>query len=239
MARKVGVCLSRVVLVLVLFTSVVNASVVTYEADVFPEDTGWERVGTFDAERWIDDGWFYQHAELGAWKGEIGETDFYQRSLADFAGAEEFFIEWRVQTDVPSSLFDHANIATVLSAAGTGYAYYHFTITDERVRLLRRSSVPIVFADIQAGVPHAYRLEVYGEDLYAWYIDGQLIDSGVPVAAYPTAGSVLVWGARHNVYDNNTRWDYIRYGVIPEPGTGLLLLLSSFALIARRYRSHC
>ena len=193
----------------------------TYEGDVFPESAGWDRVGTFDADRWIDGGWFGQYVDLGEWApGPRGEADYYQRSIAEFAGASTFFVEWRVETNVPSALFDVSGVATALVAGGRSTAFYHFTLTDESVRLIRSNFLPIIFAQVMPVVPHTYRLELYGSERYAWSIDGQMIDSGVPAAAYPADSSVLIWGTSHDVYDNIARWDYIRFGVIPVDGSG-------------------
>ena len=210
---------SGVVLALTVATF---ADVVTYEGEVFPENAAapWERLGTFDADRWIENGWFHQYCDLGVWPGpRFGEDDWYRRSLADFAGEQAFFIEWVVETDAPSIILDFFGTPTVLSAFSNG-AYYHFTFTDERVLVMRGTALPLVYANIEPGVPHTYYLELRGLRQYAWYIDGELIDAGVPRGPYPTSDSGVIWGARHDTYENHARWDYVRYGRIPEPGSG-------------------
>jgi len=197
------------------------AQINIYEGNAFPDTVGWERVGTLDADRQINNGWFEQDADLGVWAPEpIGETDVYQRSISEFVGAPTFFVECRVVTDVPSELFDVSGVATAIVAGGRSGVHYHFTLTDERVRLIRSNFLPITFASIDAAIPHVYRLELYGAELYVWSIDGQVVDAGVPEGAYPAESSVLVWGARHDLYDNTTRWDYVRYGVIPVDASG-------------------
>ena len=98
--------------------------------------------------------------------------------------------------------------------------HYHFTIADDQVRFLRDPSVPIVWVDIEAGVPHTYRLELYGLELYVWCIDGEVVDSGVPEGPYPTSDSFIVFGAKAAGRPTTTRWDYIRYGTIPDDGSG-------------------
>ncbi len=40
-------------------------NVIVYEAEVFPENLGWERVGTFDADRSLVDGWLIIDVDLG------------------------------------------------------------------------------------------------------------------------------------------------------------------------------
>lgn len=206
---------------LLVTASSASAQVRTYEGTVFPEVLGWERVGTADADRWIEHGWFFHYADLGAWApGPFGEQDYYQRSMAEFAGAPAFFVEWRVATDVPSALFDVSGVATVLSVTGTRGVKYHFTLTDDVVRLIRDNFLPIVFVDLDAPVAHTYRLELYGAESYVWSIDGQVIDSGIPENVYPDATSFIIWGTSHDEYDNTARWDYVRFGVIPPDGIG-------------------
>jgi hypothetical protein len=208
---------------LLALTTPGSGNVETYEGNVLPEDAGWERVGSFDADRWNDDGWFFQYVELGIWDPPpIGETDVYRRPIPEFAGERVFFVEWRVETGAPSSDIDPSVNGTpvVLSAAGDGNALYHFTITDERVRVIRDTGLPVVYVDVVQGVPHTYRLELYWDELYAWYIDGELIDSGIPYGVYPRTDSRIIWGARYYLQEHTTRWDYVRYGRIPIDGSG-------------------
>ena len=201
----------------IVFATVANAQVVSYEADVFPETVGWERVGGGDAVRSVEDGFFVQFVDVP------GALDAYQRSLADFADEQAFFIEWRVETDAPSVILDSSGTPVAVLAFGIAAANYHFTITDARVQVWRSNFLPILIVDIEPDVPHTYRLELCGqprcaEDEYAWYIDNQLGDSGVAEGPYPNPDSMLIWGVRHQMFDATTRWDYIRFGTIePDP----------------------
>jgi hypothetical protein len=124
----------------------------------------------------------------------------------------------------------------VLSAFGNGNANYHFTITEDLVRVIRDNQLPIVYVDIAPGVPHTYRLELHWDELYAWFVDDQLIDSGTPFGLYPRPDSRIIWGARYYLNEHTTRWDYVRYGTIPEPGTGVLFLVALGLTAARRSR---
>jgi hypothetical protein len=78
-----------------------------------------------------------------------------------------------------------------------------------------------LFADVGPGIAHTYRLELVGVVSYAWYIDGMLVDDGIPEGAYPTDNShVISFRGKSWYLESTTRWDYIRYGVIPEDGSG-------------------
>jgi len=219
---------SLILLWLILVGEIVSAEMVVYEGDAFPEDVGWERVlaDTFGAERSLDSGFFVQFVDLPeGWPGPFGNADFYRRPLVSFAGKSAFFIEWRVETDAPSSILDSSGTPVAVVGGGTAAANYHFTITDARVRVWRSNFLPILFVDIEPGVTHTYRLELCGqplcaEDEYAWYIDGRLGDSGVAAGPYPNPDSRLTWGVRRQTFDATTRWDYLRFGVIPEDAGG-------------------
>ncbi|MCH7702427.1 MAG: hypothetical protein IID37_12145 [Planctomycetes bacterium] len=140
-------------------------------------------------------------------------------SVAQFEGEEEFFIEWHMQTTGDSSEIDGVAPA-LLSAWSFGPVLYHFTIAKDQVRFIRDFDAPTVWTDIEPDVPHTYRLELFGADLYVWYIDGQVIDSGIPGAAYPSFTPSISWRAKSWFLESTTQWDYIRYGTIPEPSSG-------------------
>ena len=217
----------------------VLAGVVSYEATSFPDEQNWERRETIvPAERWLDGGWFVQYAELAdPGPPHLDEEDIYEYSLAEFAGADRFFVEWRMETNGPREGFPNVSPAALV-VSGRGAVWYHFTMADDQVRFIRDPSVPILFVDIEPGVPHIYRLDLFGDEFYTWQIDGELVDYGIPEAPYPTSDSVIVFGARAAGEPITARWDYIRFGEVPEPASGACLLLGTAILLWRRKRPH-
>jgi hypothetical protein len=204
------------------FMRIAEAQVIVYEGDVYPEETGWERrpLGNPQGERSLEGGWFIQTVRLPAgWPEPTGEFDFYRMPLTTFAGADAFFVEWRAVTDNPSWLLSLNAVPTVVSAAGSGAAFYHTTMTSERVQFFRDTKFPLVFVDITSGTPHEYRLEVRTVS-YAWYIDGVVVESGKPQGPYPYPSAFLIWGAGREYVDATTAWDFVRAGVIPEDASG-------------------
>ncbi|MCH7702426.1 MAG: hypothetical protein IID37_12140 [Planctomycetes bacterium] len=192
----------------------------SYECNSFPDEAGWEVVNEVcDAEQWLDGGWLFQHVETGCGGPPGGGQFDYTRSLAEFIGEPAFFIEWRIETDGDQSEIDGVAPAA-LTAGGFGVVLYHFTIAKDQVRFIRDFEPPTLWIDIDPDVPHTYRLELFGEDLYIWYIDGQVIDSGIPGAAYPSSTPSINWRAKAWYLESTTQWDYIRYGTIPEPASG-------------------
>jgi hypothetical protein len=82
--------------------------------------------------------------------------------------------------------------------------------------LNRDNTLPIVFVDIEPGVPHTHRLELRGDESYTWYIDGEIVDSGIPEGSFPTFNPNVNLRAKASWLPNSTRWNYVRWGTIPE-----------------------
>lgn len=214
----------RCIISITLFIAVetVIGDVVTYEGTSFPEeaDKSWEYTPSCDPERWIEDGWLFQNVGVGCGGPPEGDKDRYIRSLADFVGEEQFFIEWRMQTDGESSEITGVAPASMV-AGGFFTVAYHFTISRDLVRFQRDAFVVTVFVDIDPEVPHTYRLEQYGAAEYIVYVDGEVIDAGIPGHAYPNdQNDVMAWRAKSWFLENNIKWDYVRLGTIPQDGSG-------------------
>ncbi|TWT45564.1 hypothetical protein RAS1_19920 [Phycisphaerae bacterium RAS1] len=194
--------------------------VFVYECAQPPPEAGWQVVQIWcDPRQWIDAGWFNQHVELcPGYPPPGGQQGVYRRLLAELAGATDSYVEWRVETDAARSEIPWGGGAIIAAADdGSGYSFY---IARDQAKLNRSNSLPIIFVDIVPGTPHTYRLEVRGAALYVWYVDGQVADSGVPVAAFPGANPEISWRAKAAWQANTTRWDYIRYGTIPADASG-------------------
>jgi len=219
--RRPARALNAIVL-FVCLASKALAQVETYEAqlDIYPDQIGWRRLpdGPRQGELTIQDGWFTQTMRLPVeWPEPYGEANSYRMDLDHFFGVDAFFVEWRANTDNPAWLIDPLQVVTVVSASGNG-PLYHTVMTDSAVAL-SRLYVPRIVVPVSAEEPHVYRVEVFA-DVYIWYIDGVVVDSGIPEGPYPDANAFLVWGARRAYVDATTSWDYLRVGRIPDAGTG-------------------
>ena len=105
--------------------------------------------------------------------------------------------------------------APALVAMGNFFGVvYHTTVARDLVQFLRDVDLPILLIEIEPGIAHTYRIELY-PDWYAFYIDAYLIDEGVPEGPFPAYDSQIAWlGSSWEIPCENA-WDYIRYGVIP------------------------
>jgi len=198
------------------------AQVLTYEGDsVFPEDANpsWERVGTFDATRWLSDGMLWIDVDLGVWAPPPGgEQDAYRREIPEFQGVA-FFVEWRCRSNAPNSEIQGTG-GSVINSAGSGGVSFHFTITEDMVRFWRSNFLPILYFTISPDRLHTYRVETIGAESYKAFLDGELVDSGTPPAAFPNPSARIIWGAKMWNTPSINEWDYVRYGRIPQDGSG-------------------
>ncbi len=201
---------------------VVAGQIVDYEGNSLPEDSPipWIPNAVCDPERWVSDGRFFQHVEqCPGFPPPAGQRASYTRSLDEFVGVTPFFIEWQMWTDGDrSEIPGTAPASMVLGSFGS--VNYHFTVARDQVLFLRDNFLPLVWVDIAPDTSHTFRLELHGEGLYVWCIDGDIVDSGVPEGAYPSFTPIVQWRGKSWFLESTTQWDYIRYGRIPEDGGG-------------------
>jgi hypothetical protein len=201
----------------------VLGQVVSYEAiSGFPEQegTGWYQLPRpYQSDRWLADGWLVQYSEQ-VQNGQIleEEADSYRRDFPEQVGLPTWFLQFRVITDTPP-VYEDVGPGAIAAAGHTGVEY-HFVIGDSQIRFLRDSFLPLVYANIQPGVPHTFRLELSGTQSYTFWIDSVLIDSGVPEGPYPVSSSFVTFRGKASSPVNTTKWDYVRFGRIPTDYSG-------------------
>lgn len=200
---------------------IAHADAYSWECDDLPIDADWIYLGAFcEPETWIADGRYVQRVDRDSCPDEpVGESEAFRRTLDDFIGVPTFFVEWRLETDG-----DRTEIVggapTALAAANSFGIAYTFFVARDQAKLNRDNLLPIVFVDLAPDVAHTHRLELYGDTLYIWYIDGQVVDSGKPEGAFPSDNARITWVGRSWHLPAVNSWDYIRYGTIPFEGSG-------------------
>lgn len=188
---------------------------VLYDGNVTPDHEGWTVIQIVCGPQLsLNEGWFNQHVELcPGYSPPGGQSAIYGRSLEDFDGAGSFFVDWRTQTTAPVSELIWGG-GVDLSLGSFGNTNYHFRIARDQAQLNRDNLLPMPHIDIEPDVPHSYRLELYGAQQYIWYIDGRVVDAGVPEGTYPSYTPRVNWRAKAAWVANTSRLDYIRYGTL-------------------------
>ena len=214
------ICLTATWLLLGTATAPGLADVFSSEFYSDPVSEGWELLNQYcEPELWIEQGWYHQQLDLDACPpGPQGGHDSYIRSLTDFNGEPDFFLEFRVQTDGDRSEIP-GGAPTVVAMGNSFGVIYHVTVARDLVKFIGHFDLPGWFIEIEPGVAHTYRIELY-PDRYAFYIDAYLIDEGLPDGPFPAYDSLITWRGRSWYLPCENAWDYIRYGVIPVDGSG-------------------
>ena len=196
---------------------------ITYEGNDLPENEGWTRF-TYNGEanRYIED-------------GALVIDSLHDRHISDGARMERwmdpepgemFVAEWRLMVASGSTGPD-AGVAIARSfepgfvafSAGVGQA---------------RNALDQVYWPIEPGVYHIYRFE--SEDMigFRFFIDGELVQEGEFLA--PSSNqSYINFGDKYDGWASLSYWDYVRFGVIPEPSTHLMMLVA-FGVTVRNVR---
>jgi len=205
---------ARTCLALAMIVSLeARAQVIIYEGNTFPEALGWERISGGPFERRLEDGSLILSFTEPA-------QDFYRKDIGGISSlVDRYFIEWRAETDNPEWLIEEWQTPVAVASGGRTGVLYHTVMTESAVAFLRDISIPRVIVPISFDEPHTYRVEVFPNE-YFWYIDGALMDNGIPEGPYPDEDASITWGARWNDIDSTTRYDFVRMGRIPDDASG-------------------
>jgi hypothetical protein len=209
--------LMRAIAVLISLTLVASATAepfwFEYDASLglFPEAVGWDRL-TMDggAQRSLDDGVLTLDG-LASWSIVDDYGIFHP---IDLAPGELFVMQWRLRVDEVHGSGD-PGVGVDSEAYG-------------RVALLySESSIRSIFEDVwiffEPHVFHDYSFTSTDLLTYTLQIDGSVVYTGVYVS--PSQYSSVYWGDLAMGARSLSVWDYVRFGVVPEPSTVSLALL--------------
>lgn len=187
---------------------------IAYEADDFPENQGWtRRIFGGGANRFLDQGNLVIDSLASP---QI--ADFYEMERPgsiDPDPGELFVLQWRLRVDRVTRLEDPgvALFSDESWAVGLSFGEDHVVSGFEL-----GVSIPIA-----PGVFHDYELRSADMRTYGFDIDGQLARAGSFV--HVVTSSLVGWGDGTQGSASLSTWDYFRFGVVPEPGSALLLAL--------------
>ncbi len=187
-----------------------------------PVSEEWELFQQYcDPETWPENGWYHQRLDFPSCEPPDGGTDSYNRWITEYNGVGGFFLEFRV--------FTTGNRSEIGGGAPTSLALFNFfgisynvTLATDQVKLLRDVDLPILFIDLHPGIPHTIRHELRNvkPETYRWYVDGGIVDEGLAEGPYPSQDARLAWHGAAWYLPCENAWDFIRYGVTPQDGSG-------------------
>ncbi len=194
---------------------------ISYEGDDLPETEGWERtVYAGGDQRSIQDGTLVLDG-----RASIDIADFYRMPISDPDPGELFVAEWRVWVgDIPG--YPDPGIAVTSSGHGALVLAYQ----EDRIYSLLEG----VYIYFTPDIFHDYLLTSSDMLSYDLYIDGTFTYAGVFVGPFPQ--SWTAWGDTTQGASSLSYWDYVRFGVVPEPSAGLLLGSAALAMTGLRGR---
>jgi len=186
---------------------------ITYEGSDFPENEGWTR-STYagGAERWLEDGALVIDSIS---VGDLQATDTYrQLDVRRPEPGELFVAEWRMRVDEFVDFYD----AGVVMARPEPLGDLHFAhAVDHLVVYDDWDPIPVAPDEW-----HIYRFESQDMDAYTLFVDGAPVYEGhfqTPSLIDP----LFAFGNMARGAASLSRWDYVHFGIIPEPRSVLLL----------------
>lgn len=194
---------------------------VRYDGTDFPENQGWTRT-TYagGATRSLEDGWLVLDG-----RQDIMIADAYTMSRPIDPDPDELFImRWGLQVDDVTGWADPSVGVRSDEAWAVAFAFSESRIIDAF-----DLSISVNF---EAGVPHEFELRSSDMRQYELYIDGIVALTGSFTHVVTT--SKVIWGDDIVGAASRSRWDYFQFGVVPEPCTGLGLVLMMFTGINGR-----
>jgi hypothetical protein len=207
----------RVVAVLTLLALVASAAGEQFwceydaSAGLFPEDAGWTRI-TYGggAQRSFEDG-----ALVLDGLADLGIEDFYRMDAPlQLQAGECFVLRWRMRADQVFGFADPGMNFTVLGQAALTLVY-----TESSIYSLGEGVSTV--ATFEPGVFHDYQVTSTDLDTYTLQIDGEDVHYGL---LDPTGWeSGVQWGDYVRGGRSLAHWDYVQFGVIPEPTSGVIM----------------
>jgi hypothetical protein len=213
-------CIALAVLALGVSSAAGDQFWYTYEGNDFPEVEG----------PWI------RYTRAGGAQRSLQDGSLILDSLADWHIVDEYYIntpfvldpgerlevDWRLRIDEVVGQFD-PGVYVFAGADGEillNYGEDFIWSGAEGARI-----------DFAPGVFHDYSLVSYDLAAYALYIDGQLAHNG-HFEGWEDV-SALTWGDGTEGATSVTTWDFVRFGVVPEPPVGFVMALAGLSLRRR------
>jgi hypothetical protein len=228
--------LGFVILALLTAVATANQYYVGFEGNNMPEsEPGWVRhFGGGGAARSVEtdpNGNDYLAVDSRS-NSYIWDTGHYARQMNPDQPGERFVAQWRLAV-----LANHLYYDTGVLFARDGGGKIDFLYTMDHIISIREGGGSTDWTyPIAPGVFHTYRMESSDMATYRLWIDDQVVHDG-HWNLDSSLSSFVSFGDQ--VYSNVdvgslAKWDYFRFGVIPEPTSISLLLMACVCVATHR-----
>jgi len=208
-----GIAIAALLVVIVPSVALAEPYWIAYEGNDYPENEGWTRYATDPpAQRWLQDGSLFLDSRAGV--HTVDNYTIYFNGGLDPEPGETFIMRWRLNVHESAPWEDPG----VYIISDDLYSVEFLFAEDNLLSLYE----PSVYVQFEPGVFHEYELRSTDMRTYELYLDGGLVVNGVFFEGLftPRVGWGDVTGGR-----SLAAWDYFRFGVVPEPGAAVLLLM--------------
>lgn len=189
-----------------------------YEGNDLPENEGWVRYATNPpAQRWLEDGSLFIDSR-GSVPIVENYTVYFQGGLDPEPG-EMFVMRWRLKVHEATPWEDPGVYVT----SDDRYSVVFLFGGDYLLSLYE----PSVYLPFKPGLFHDFELRSDDMRSYELYLDGGLALKGV--FFHSSFSTCAGWGDVVSSW-SVAQWDYFRFGVVPEPGTLMLMFFGAAAL---------
>ena len=196
---------------------------VEWTGDAFPETEGWTRF-TSDppAERWLEDGSLFIDSRADWF---ISEEYWYPRpGMMTLEEGETFVYRWRVKVDEVIVEIDPG----VGLMSDDDFTVIFLLATDHVISFYE----PEKYASFAPGEYHEFLFESSDMQTYSLYIDSELAFEGAFFDSL-FSGAGVSWGDI-TTHRSLSEWDHVEFGIVPEPASGLGLLMLCVLSLPKR-----
>jgi hypothetical protein len=193
---------------------------------LYPEECGWDRLAIGGgAQRSLDGGVLTLDSSASP-----SVIDCYGISRPiELGPGESFVVEWRLRVNEVHGAA-HPPVKPNVHVAFDGYGMGNFAYSERSLYCWFEDT----WISFEPYVFHDYSLTTSDLLTYTLGIDGTVVYAGL--LATPCYGSGVDWGDEVTGATSVSDWDYVRFGVVPEPPGALSIISACIAGIVVRAR---
>ncbi len=194
-----------------------------YDADVFPEEAGWERHSTDphgEVIRTIEDGVLTIDSSAS-----LLTTDWYLREIPELelSPGEELRLEWRMRTLMTQTHLYRSDVVVVITnAASRGVEF--FMAPDFISVQGDEPGHPAALFLLEDGAWNTFQLVSSDLEEYTLFANGRYAFNGSFVRHFVAGPNLVCFGDAIFGRSSISEWDFCDIGVVPEPQALALVL---------------